>query len=37
MTATSSQIPALMMEIGRLREVTFRAAGEGTGRAYDSR
>jgi putative hemolysin len=34
-TATSSQIPALMMEIGRLREVTFRAAGEGTGRAYD--
>ena len=24
-----------MMEIGRLREVTFRAAGEGTGRAYD--
>jgi putative hemolysin len=34
-TAMSSQIPALMMEIGRLREVTFRAAGEGTGRAYD--
>ena len=34
-TATSGQIPALMMEIGRLREVTFRAAGEGTGRAYD--
>jgi len=34
-TAASRQIPALMMEIGRLREVTFRAAGEGTGRAYD--
>jgi len=34
-SASSSQIPALMMEIGRLREVTFRAAGEGTGRAFD--
>jgi len=35
LSASSSQIPALMMEIGRLREVTFRAAGEGTGRAFD--
>lgn len=27
--------PALLREIGRLREVTFREAGEGTGRALD--
>ncbi len=27
--------PALLREIGRLRELTFRAAGEGTGRALD--
>jgi putative hemolysin len=33
--ATAAQIPALLDEIGRLREVTFRAAGEGTGRARD--
>ncbi len=28
-------IPDLLLEIGRLREVTFRAAGEGTGKARD--
>jgi hypothetical protein len=27
--------PNIMMEIGRLREVTFRGAGGGTGLAYD--
>ncbi|HVT91210.1 MAG TPA: GNAT family N-acyltransferase [Bryobacteraceae bacterium] len=31
----SRQIPALMREIGRLREVTFRQNGEGTGKAID--
>ena len=31
----ASQIPRLLHEIGRLREVTFRAVGEGTGRAID--
>jgi hypothetical protein len=30
-----SAIPALMREIGRAREVTFRAAGEGTGKEID--
>jgi len=34
-TARAPQIPALLREIGRLREITFRAAGEGTGRALD--
>ncbi|MBM3786679.1 MAG: lysophospholipid acyltransferase family protein [Acidobacteria bacterium] len=29
------RIPEALLEIGRLREVTFRAAGEGTGRAAD--
>jgi putative hemolysin len=29
------QAPALMREIGRLREMTFRAVGEGTGEALD--
>ncbi len=29
------QIPRLMEEIGRLREMTFREAGEGTGRSCD--
>jgi putative hemolysin len=29
------QAPALMREIGRLREITFRAVGEGTGEALD--
>ena len=32
---TAAQIPRLLHEIGRLREITFRAAGEGTGRAVD--
>ena len=31
----ASQSPALLHEIGRLRELTFRAVGEGTGRAVD--
>lgn len=33
--ATAGQIPAVMSEIARLREVSFRAAGEGTGRECD--
>ncbi len=33
--ATAAQIPTLLDEIGRLREITFRAAGEGTGRTRD--
>jgi putative hemolysin len=33
--ATARQIPAVLREIGRLREVTFRAVGEGTGKAVD--
>ena len=33
--AASPEIPALLDEIGRLRELTFRAAGEGTGRTRD--
>ncbi|MGQ9921561.1 MAG: lysophospholipid acyltransferase family protein [Desulfobacca sp.] len=33
--AHAPQIPALLQEIGRLREITFRAVGEGTGRAID--
>ncbi len=33
--ASSSQIPILMLELGRLREMTFREAVEGTGRALD--
>ncbi len=33
--ATTDQIPHLMLEIGRLREVTFRVVGEGTGKAVD--
>jgi putative hemolysin len=31
----AEEAPALLHEIGRLRERTFRAAGEGTGRAID--
>lgn len=31
----AQQIPSVLAEIGRLREITFRAAGEGTGRASD--
>jgi putative hemolysin len=33
--APASEIPAALAEIGRLREITFRAAGEGTGKAVD--
>jgi putative hemolysin len=33
--ANARQIPAVLREIGRLREVTFRAVGEGTGKAID--
>jgi putative hemolysin len=33
--AEAAQIPHLMREIGRLREETFRAMGEGTGRTTD--
>jgi putative hemolysin len=34
-TARAPRIPALLREIGRLRELTFRAVGEGTGRELD--
>jgi putative hemolysin len=33
--AGAGQIPNVLKEIGRLREVTFRQVGEGTGRASD--
>src|SRR6185503_10042881 len=33
--AAASQIPQTLREIGRLRELTFRAAGEGTGKSLD--
>lgn len=33
--AKAHQIPNLLFEIGRLREVTFRKVGEGTGRPVD--
>ncbi|HEY3740404.1 MAG TPA: GNAT family N-acyltransferase [Bryobacteraceae bacterium] len=33
--ARTRQIPAILTEIGRLRETTFRLAGEGTGRQTD--
>lgn len=33
--ATAAQIPRLLLEIGRLRERTFRAVGEGTGQELD--
>ena len=33
--ASAAQIPWMLQEIGRLRELTFRAVGEGTGRAAD--
>jgi putative hemolysin len=33
--ARAPQIPTLLREIGRLREITFRAVGEGTGKAID--
>ncbi len=33
--ATKKQIPNILREIGRLREITFRQVGEGTGRSID--
>ena len=33
--ATRQQLPHIMPEIGRLRELTFRGVGEGTGQAED--
>ena len=33
--ARAAQIPWCLQEIGRLRELTFRASGEGTGKASD--
>ena len=33
--ATAPQIPLALAEIGRLREITFRSAGEGTGESRD--
>ncbi len=33
--AAADQIPAVLDELGRLREISFRAAGEGTGRSTD--
>ncbi len=33
--AECTQIPHVLQEIGRLREVTFRATGEGTGKSID--
>jgi len=33
--ARATQIPWCLQEIGRLRELTFRAAGEGTGKSSD--
>jgi putative hemolysin len=34
--ASAEQIPSILTEIGRLRETTFRAVGEGTGRSSDT-
>jgi putative hemolysin len=34
-TARASEMPHLLDELGRQREITFRAAGEGTGRSAD--
>ena len=34
--ARGEAIPTVLREIGRLREITFRAAGEGTGRPQDT-
>lgn len=33
--ARAAQIPLILQELGRLREETFRAVGEGTGRSLD--
>lgn len=35
LVAKPPQIPALLLEVGRLREATFREVGEGTGAAVD--
>lgn len=34
--ADAEQIPVTLLELGRLRELTFRAVGEGTGEARDT-
>ncbi len=34
--ASADQIPSILTEIGRLREITFREAGEGTGESADT-
>ena len=34
-SARGYELPHILEELGRLREITFRAAGEGTGRASD--
>ena len=33
--ADSSQIPVILKELGRLREITFRSIGEGTNKSFD--
>jgi len=33
--AVAAELPAVLPELGRLREIAFRAVGEGTGRALD--
>ncbi|GAB7079954.1 lysophospholipid acyltransferase family protein [Megalodesulfovibrio paquesii] len=33
--ASAQEVPAILQEIGRLREVTFRLVGEGTGKSID--
>ena len=33
--AAAAEVPHLMRELGRLREISFRAAGEGSGKALD--
>jgi len=33
--ASAAQIPSALLEMGRLREITFRKVGEGTGRSCD--
>lgn len=33
--AEGRELPGVLVELGRLREIAFRAAGEGTGRALD--
>src|SRR5579862_9810479 len=33
--ATAGEIPQALLEVGRLRELTFRQAGEGTGKSRD--